>query len=109
MSQALTQTRNAERRGGLFSHPLFVNIFTPIALAIIFGALTVYVTQTNTLFRVATFEHQMGEVKSQIVPREEQKARLDAIEKRLEAIEKNSGTMTQRVDDIYKLLTQPRR
>ncbi|MEA2174219.1 MAG: hypothetical protein QOD00_1811 [Blastocatellia bacterium] len=116
-TESLTRTGNGQAPGtSWFSHPLVVSVLTPILLAIIFGALTVYMTQASALLRLSSVEttvdqqkketdRQFSELKAEIVPRAEHEAHWKASEDKLTSIQSEQGNTTRRVDDIYKLLT----
>lgn len=116
-SEALVPRSGGPRTATWLAHPLIVSVLTPIVLAIIFGAGAVWMTQADSLRRLNNVESgveaekrerekQVSEIKSQIVPRTEHEARWKAEDDKLDAIQRQGATTNQRVDDIYKLLTQ---
>jgi hypothetical protein len=98
------------------AHPLIVSVLAPILLGIIFAAATVWATQGDVLHRLNSVEtdakteqrareSQVNEIKSQIVPRSEHEARWKSIDDKLDVIQRQGGVTSQRIDDIYKILT----
>ena len=99
----------------LFSHPLVVGVLTPVVLAVVFGAGTVWMTQAALIGRVENLktaaeankleaDRQVTEIKSQIVPRGEHQQRWDAVDVQLRDIKAQGAHTNERVDKIYDLL-----
>lgn len=104
-----------EKKSSWLSHPLLVSVLTPVVLAVVFGAGTVWMTQASILWRVGTIEttieerkrerdQQMQEMRSQIVPRAEHQQRWDSIDSQLTDIKRQNAHTNERVDKIYDLL-----
>jgi hypothetical protein len=99
------------------SHPLVVSVLTPVVLAVVFGAGSVWMTQASILWRVgqvetstaadkAEAERRIDELKSQMVPRGEHIQRWDAVEGQLRDIKEQGARTNERVDKIYDLLVE---
>lgn len=105
------------RSSSWLSHPLVVSVLTPVVLAVVFGAGSVWMTQASILWRVgqveastaadkAEAERRIDELKSQMVPRSEHVQRWDAVERQLRDIKEQGARTNERVDKIYDLLVE---
>jgi hypothetical protein len=102
------------------THPLVGSVLSPILLAIVFGALTVWAAQASALLRISNVEaavesnkqesaKQISEIKSESIPRREHDAHWKAIDDKLSIIQQQQQQTSNRVDDIFKLLTDGKR
>jgi hypothetical protein len=104
-----------EKSASPLSHPLVVSVLTPVLLAMVFGAGTVWMTQAALSGKVETLKadveankaeagRQVLEIKTQIVPRVEHEAHWKATEDKLDALRQQGAHTNERVDKIYDLL-----